>query len=526
MKSQIPIIEINRENLSELLPLLRESINNAYFIALDCEMSGLGDRSMLRSKSVEDRYLAMCQAATSRSILSIGISCFSRAVPMNIDSASVKFRAISFNILTLCSQNFTIEPRSAEFLVKHGFDFNVQFCKGISYQPGADLKSKSSKSKEPKHQTEENSGHNLRQLFIDLILASKPIVLHNSLVDLIFLYYHLYGPLPDTLNCFLADLNEMFPAGLYDTKYIADYCVRMSASYLEYIFRKCQRENSRSENPSQVHLSIRFPKISTELSAAVQYSQCSKWSEKIYNEAVAKTLCQNFCAHGNCNDESCQSMHDVDLLILDEEVKLERKRIKARKRKQTKDKEDSSEDESKKPKSLTTTTDSDGSASKAEINLKKVSKKQQRNLDHLTSQLLAMLTSRREELVREQNEKLIKKSTNSKSERKLNEIGAHDFPQELTGKVGLSKSESMHKCAHRAGFDAFMTGYSLAYLALKHYRLNNATVAQSVKFEIATLKNNIALSGKDFPLKIQQSGFVKTSVYHDVKFQTICNKLL
>ncbi len=237
------------------------------------ELSGLGDRRALGCPCIEERFRNISRVAKTRAIIALGVSCFrlDRTDDVEDDKAR-RYLVQTFNVIVLCSEDYIVEPGPLKFLVEHGFDFQKQYSKGVPYYRGDDkvervqandrravgchsrlhdhsLSSFNACQESPQVQERRPNGHqqsqqqnpqrcHLRELFALLIRRQKPLVLHNGLVDLIFLYQNLYAQLPQTLGSFVADLTEMFPSGVYDTKYLAEYEARASASYLEFLFRK------------------------------------------------------------------------------------------------------------------------------------------------------------------------------------------------------------------------------------------------------------------------------------------------
>ena len=67
---------------------------------------------------------------------------------------------------------------------------------------------------------------------------------------------------------------------------------------------------------------------------------------------------------------------------------------------------------------------------------------------------------------------------------------------------------------HRSGFDAFMTGYSLLSFALRKMGKAVSLEPEQLLGGLKDWVNCLALRGKDIPLRVVKSHFVKTSVDH------------
>ncbi|XP_061746189.1 target of EGR1 protein 1-like [Nerophis ophidion] len=485
----VPVIDVQHDNFKELWPAMVLAMTSSSFLALDTELSGLGNRTSLLAACIEDRYKAICHAARSRSILSLGIACYKKLAEQSADTYLVQV----YNLTLLCSEEYIIEPQSVQFLVQHGFDFNKQYAHGIPYHKGNDKGGS------------DNQGVHIRALFTEILRARKPLVLHNGLIDMAFLYQNFYAHLPDRLATFTADLSEMFPAGIFDTKYVTEFDLRLSASYLEYAYKKCKLDNSRNESSGGTgrHIQLQFCQYAGAMSRYVDHRACPT----VAPHQVQADICHNFSAFGWCpKGTECPSSHDTDLIILHDDNSRTEKRRKRKRHQKKKKKEEE-----------------DPAALEAAPRDKK---------PHMDLEPGKMIDNRKDgEDMKTLNDGEDMKTLNDGEDMKT----LHDGEDTKTLHDGDAMKADLKVCedttesprcdkkvesgSHRAGFDAFMTGYIFAYSC--------ATVQQAGGEEeeerawLPDSLNKIYLSGKAAPLNIVKSTFSKSSKAHVQKMALV-----
>ncbi|CAH1769960.1 5855_t:CDS:2, partial [Entrophospora sp. SA101] len=184
--------DITKENLSSYHLKIKQTLNCASFIALDTEFTGLGNKeSNTKASNIEERYINLSKVVKSHALVAFGVTVFEEIVEKEETTSPLEkqYNVYNFNFTLLSQVDHIISPQSLAFLSDTGFDFNKQIRKGIPYFPG----------KDQQHDANDSNAI-LRSIF-------SHIISHN-------------------LNTFVADLNEMFSGGIFDTKYIADYITR------------------------------------------------------------------------------------------------------------------------------------------------------------------------------------------------------------------------------------------------------------------------------------------------------------
>lgn len=129
--------------------------SSIHAIDVQIDNSGLTKMCVCLDRSLPDRYTNLCEVAKTRSVLSLGLSCFKlqnvgqSCISKDVSQADTvadtgsqvhvnqwSFTVQTFNVVLLCSEEYTVEPGALKFLVEHGFDFNKQYSAGVTYHRG------------------------------------------------------------------------------------------------------------------------------------------------------------------------------------------------------------------------------------------------------------------------------------------------------------------------------------------------------------------------------------------------------
>ncbi|NXC54797.1 TOE1 protein, partial [Aleadryas rufinucha] len=478
---RVPVVDVQSDNLAELWPSMVLALRSATFVAVDTVSRGGGcggGAGRGRSRGATD---GVCLPAGAERPRRQKVAAEPVSARWGAGGSENTFLCQIYNLTLLCTEDYVVEPQSVQFLVQHGFDFNKQYSQGIPYHKGND-------------KGNESQSLSVRTLFLELIRAKKPLILHNGLIDLVFLYQCFYAHLPESLGTFTADLSEMFPAGIYDTKYASEFETRFVASYLEYAYKKCKRENCKLRESSGQHLTVEFCNYPANMSRYIDYRYCSVEEESHSAGGGNKVpVCEKFSAYGWCpKGVKCPQSHNIDLII-DEDDKLWEKR-KKRKHKWKHRK-------NMKVPANAFQQESSGEKMEQAQNGEEGPPRKQSCYEPGAATEPAEIAPNGEG-------------------RPLEEISM-DMETETEAAGAAGKEKETHGPpsqggTHRAGFDAFMTGYIMAYVwMLKQGKNTDAAEGPW----LPDCHNKLYLSGKSVPLQIVKSLFSKSSKAHSEKIK-------
>ncbi|NXE36808.1 TOE1 protein, partial [Ptilorrhoa leucosticta] len=461
---------VQSDNLAEVWPSMVLALRSATFVAVDTVSrggAGGGGAGRGRSRGATD---GVCRPAGAER---------PRRQKVSAEPSENTYLCQIYNLTLLCTEDYVVEPQSVQFLVQHGFDFNKQYSQGIPYHKGND-------------KGNECQTLSVRTLFLELIRAKKPLILHNGLIDLVFLYQCFYAHLPESLGTFTADLSEMFPAGIYDTKYASEFETRFVASYLEYAYKKCKRENCKLRDSSRQHLTVEFCNYPANMSRYIDYRSCSL-EEESHNAGGGNKVpvCEKFSAYGWCpKGVKCPQSHNIDLIIDEDDKLCEKRKKRKHKWKHRKDIQ---------VPANAFQQESSGEKMEQAQNGEEGPPRKQSCYEPAAATELAEITPNGEGRPREGID----------METETEAAGAAGKEKETHGPPSQGGT-------HRAGFDAFMTGYIMAYVWMLKQGKNTEAAAGPW---LPDCHNKLYLSGKSVPLQIVKSLFSKSSKAHSEKIK-------
>ncbi|KAJ1555332.1 Target of EGR1, member 1 (Nuclear) [Nowakowskiella sp. JEL0078] len=456
------------------------------------------------SRNIEDRYKALSHVAKNYALVAFGVSIFELTKTIKSQAntkpdPSVRYDVHNFNFTLVRARDYVVCPSSLSFLMDNGFDFERQVKEGIYYLPGNEKVN----LKDQKDEEAAASNVIMRSLF-DYILARK--------VPISF-----YTELPAQLDSFAADLSDMFPAGIFDTKYVADYHTREEAE------REQARRRFKAITNSTPVRHFLVCKSKDELPGLEEMSAVSKAKKAMLKNELTKKpslntgkpFCEQFAGHGFCpKGRYCDRTHNLDIILDYEERKLSGA---------LKDSEDQIESAKKRMR----------------LEMYETNEFKLQNIGETSMKELKITNTyhNEEEKRKEEN----KPEITTQLESKVNtELAIVNIPEISKKRIAnLPSDGSLFECFHSAWFDSYMTGFVFARQCL--VEVDRIESEGSSKIEIFlgdsssdekyqtfitpdTFKNKLYLMGKEMPLNVTHGNFAKNSKGHLERMKLVKNK--
>ncbi|KAI7901992.1 ribonuclease H-like domain-containing protein [Cokeromyces recurvatus] len=219
----------------------------------DCNNSSNGNKKFSSSQPIITSDYATIERKNNESekACSLNDTCITKSVPIAEEPKhSQTYECDNYNFLTLKEGPLLFSTGNAQFLAESGFSFDKLIHEGIPFIPPGDVIRRENEREESNDTmtgvvaTTTVRDTKLFQLWKAILGILKynniPLILHNGLHDLMYLYHSFIGKLPNTLSGFIHSISNHFPSGIYDTKYLA-YELNFNATFLSYVFAKADR---------------------------------------------------------------------------------------------------------------------------------------------------------------------------------------------------------------------------------------------------------------------------------------------
>ena len=204
--------EVDGANFDQALPEILQAIRNCDFVAIDTEFTGLGMAQGRNDPDLAARYDCLRTHITNYSLIQLGISCFTCAVDpgnkgptkrVRKTTTKTTYNTVTYALNLVQDEDFVVSASSMKFLSNCGLDLGAVFGRGIPYHFCFQEDTRTCRS--TAHAPPEDDGEmsmkyrdgrlknaGIACIFSTIRTSRKVVVVHNGLLDLLFLHASFY----------------------------------------------------------------------------------------------------------------------------------------------------------------------------------------------------------------------------------------------------------------------------------------------------------------------------------------------